>query len=416
MNLTCVAVGIDSSDTHHDVCLLGPAAEPEVRLRVANDLAGFQRLLDELQARWPHPPWAFALENPKNLLGRFLLLSGHTLYALNPLAVARTREGLAVSGAKSDALDARVLALLLRHQEADALQPIVLNSAQGALLVGLVEQRRELVGEKTRLQNQLTALLKSFYPRALELFSDLDQPFTRLVLTTFPTPTALAQARFEQWEELFAGKRYPRPKQIPVLFERAQAPQVPIDPVHEALSERHLRRLLRLLEVVHDELAQAEAAIATAFAAHPDAPFFRSLPGAGPVLAPALLALFGDHRERWQDWRQIAAHLGTAPITRSSGKQKSVKMRFHCDREARNVLHLYAGASLRKCDWAQRCYQRQRDAGKTHAGALRSLANKWLRILFRMWQDRQPYDEAAYLAAVQKRQQPKATQLSAVAA
>jgi len=416
MNQSFVAVGIDSSDTHHDVSLQGPAAEPEVRLRISNDLPGFQRLLDELAARWPHHPWAFALENPRNLLARFLLLSGHTLYALNPLAVARTREGLAVSGTKSDALDARVLAFLLRHQDAQTLQPILLNSPQGALLAGLVEQRRDLVSEKTRLQNQLTALLKGFYPRALELWADLDLPLTRAALTTFPSPTALKQADPAQWEALYAGRRYPRPQQIPHLYAKAQAPQVPIAAVQEALGERQVRYLVRLLEVLHDELAQVEEAMATTFAEHPDADFFRSLPSAGSVLAPSLLALFGDHRGRWQDWRQIAAYLGSSPITRASGKQRSVKMRFHCDREGRNVLHLYAQASRRKCAWAESFYQQQRKAGKTHAGALRSLANKWLRILFRMWRDRTRYDEAAYLAALQKRQQSKPEQLSAVAA
>jgi len=164
---------------------------------------------------------------------------------------------------------------------------------------------------------------------------------------------------------------------------------------------------MRLLDVVHAELQQLDADIEAAFAAHPDAPFFRSLPGTGAVLGPALLALLGDNRARWQDWRQIAAHLGTAPITIRSGKQHSVKMRFHCDREARTILHLYAGASRARCEWAETYYQRQRQAGKSHSGALRHLSNKWLPIIYRMWQDRAPYDEAAYRAARESRQAPR---------
>jgi Transposase/Transposase IS116/IS110/IS902 family len=416
MHLPFVAVGIDSSDDHHDLCLLGPADAPEVRLRLKNTLADFQRLFDELERRFPGVACHFAIENPRNLLGRFLLLSGKPVFALNPLAVAHTRKGLAHSGAKSDELDAHVLASLLRTRGERRLKPLALNSPEGTLVAGLVAQRQELVGEKTRFQNQLTAALKGFYPRFLELFADLEAPIARAALKAFPSPTALAQATPAQWEALFGGARYPRPTQIASLWERAQAPQVPVEAVQEQLEQRQVLRLVRLLDVVIDELRQVEKALAEAFAAHPDADFFRSLPGAAEVLAPSLLALLGDDRKRWQDWRQIATYIGTAPITESSGKFRVVKMRFHCNRQARTVLHLYAQASRRKCAWAEEFYQKQRQAGRTHSGALRSLANKWLRILFRMWQDRKPYDEAAYLAALQRRQGPKPSSVSALAA
>jgi hypothetical protein len=407
MSSLFVAVGIDSSDAHHDVCLLGPGTDPEVRLRIPNDLPGFQRLLDTLAQRWPGLEYRFALENPANLLGRFLLFSDQRLYALNPLAVASARKGLAHSGAKSDVLDARVIALLLRGRDEQRFQPLTRNSPEGTLLAGLVAQRREVVAEKTRLQNQLTAALKDFYPRFRVLFADLDAAITRAALRAFPSPTDLAQATRAQWDALFAGTRYPQPARIPRLWEQAQAPQVPLNPVEEQLAKRQVQRLVRLLDVVHSELQQLDAEVEAAFAAHPDAPFFRSLPGTGAVLGPALLTLLGDNRARWQDWRQIAAHLGTAPITVSSGKQRSVKMRFHCDREARTILHLYAGASRARCEWAEAYYQQQRAAGKSHSGALRHLANKWLPIVFRMWQDRAPYDEAAYRAARERRQAPR---------
>lgn len=406
MSQPFVAVGIDSSDAYHDVCFFPPATEEEVRLRIANDLTGFQRLLDELERRWPGVACRFALENPRNLLGRFLLLSGRSLYAPNPRSVARIREGLAPSGQKSDELDAHVLASMLLGRGQQRLHPVRLNSPQGTLLAGLVAQRQSLVAEKVRRQNQLTALLKSFYPRIRELFADLDAPLTRAALTAFPSPTALQQATREEWDAFFAGRRYPQPARIPALFAQAQAPQVPVDPVEELLGARQVKSLVRLLDVVLDEIHQVETAMAAAFDAHPDADFFRSLPGAAEVLAPSLLALLGDNRERWHDWRQIARYVGTAPITQSSGKQRAVRMRFHCDRDGRQTLHLFAQASRRKCAWAKAFYQQQRAAGHTHSGALRSLANKWLRILFRMWQEGQPYEETRYLAALHQRQSP----------
>jgi transposase len=416
MELPFVAVGIDSSDAYHDVCALGPGTEPELRLHLKNTLADFQRLSDECARRWPGVACRFALENPRNLLGRFLLLSGKALFALNPLAVACTRRGLAHSGAKSDALDAHVLATMLRDRGERRLQPLMLNSPAGTLVAGLVEQRQELVAEKTRLQNQLTAILKSFYPRIRELFADLDAPTTLAALKQFPSPTALSQVTLAEWKAFFAGRRYPKPGQIPHLYDQAQAPQVPVDAVEETLGQRQVLRLVRLLEVVLDELRQVEEALAEAFAAHPDADFFRSLPGAADVLAPSLLALLGDNRSRWREWQQVATYVGTAPITESSGKYRVVKMRFHCNRDGRNVLHLYAQSSRRRCEWAQEFYEKQRKAGKTHSGALRSLANKWLRILFRMWQERKPYDEGAYLAAVERRQGPPSRPMATCAA
>jgi Transposase/Transposase IS116/IS110/IS902 family len=411
-----VAIGIDSSDDHHDVCLLGPTADPPVRLRIRNTLADFQRLLDEGARRWPGVECRFALENPRNLLGRFLVLSGQRVFALNPLAVASTRKGLAHSGAKSDELDAHVIALLLRGRGEERLQPLVANSAAGALVAGLVEQRQELVAEKIRVQNQLTAVLKGFYPRLRELFADLDAPTTLAALKQFPSPSALQAATAADWEGFMAGRRYPKPAKVPLLYAQAQAPQVPVDPVVEALGQRQVLRLVRVLEVLLDEMRQVEQALAAAFDAHPDADFFRSLPGAAAVLAPSLLTVLGDNRERWRDWHQVAVYSGTAPFTEQSGKHRVVKMRFHCQRGARHVLHQYAQSSLRKCAWAATFYEQQRKAGKTHSGALRSLANKWLRILFRMWQERQPYDEAAYLAAVERRQAPKSSEIAALAA
>jgi hypothetical protein len=416
MNPVFVAVGIDSSDAYHDACVFGPAAEPAVRLRIKNTLTDFQRLLDVVALRSPGVACRFALENPRNLLGRFLLLSGQRVFALNPLAVASARKGMAHSGAKSDALDAQVLALLLRSRGEERLQPLVANSVAGAMVTGLVEQRQELVAEKVRLQNQLTAVLKGFYPRLRELFADLDAPTTLAALKQFPSPSALKQATLADWERFMAGRRYPKPAKIPLLYEQAQAPQVPVDAVVEALGQRQVLRLVRLLEVLLDELRQVEQALAEAFEAHPDADFFRSLPGAAAVLAPSLLAVLGDNRERWQSWRQVAVYIGTAPFTEQSGKHRVVKMRFHCHRGARHVLHQYAQSSLRQCAWAATYYEQQKQAGKTHSGALRSLANKWLRILFRMWQTRQRYDEATYLAAVARRQSPKSSEIPALAA
>lgn len=401
-----VAVGIDSSDTHHDIHAEAAGFTTVLRLRISNDAAGFQRLFEALREAFGDLPYRFGVENPTLLLGRFLLHAGHAVYAINPRSVAKMREALAASGKKDDPLDAESVCLLLRRRAED-LTPVGLGSTEGLLLTGLVQQRVDIVEEKNRVVNQLTAVLKGYYPRALELFGDLEQPLTRAFLQTFGSPAALAAATPEAWQALFTGQRYPRPARIGDLWELAQRPHVAVSPVDEALGARQVHRLLRTLEVLLEELRSLEEAIKERFEQHPDAEIFRSLPGAAAVLAPALFALLGDDRERWDDWRDVARISGTVPVTRSSGASRTINMRYHCDREARRTLHLFAGCSRRSCPWANEFYAAQRRRGKSHGTALRNLATKWLRILFRLWKDRVSYDEALYLKQRESRHAPR---------
>lgn len=403
-----VAVGIDCSDTTHEVYAEADPpdpATPPLRLRLPNELSGFHQLLDRLREAFGDRPCRFALENPSLLLARFLLHVGAAVYPVNPRAVVRMREALAASGKKDDPLDAEVLCLLLR-QQAEECVPLRLGSEAAQRLAGLEAQRLEVVEEKTRVLNQLTALLKRYYPRSLELFGKLDQPMTRSFLRAFPSPQALADATEAQWQEFFTGQRYPRPERIRELWTQARAPQVPVSPIDTELGVGQLLRLLRRWEVLLEEQDALTEALSTHFERLPEAKLFQSLPGAGPVLAPALCALFGDDRKRWQDWRQLAGHSGTAPITRSSGRQRSVHMRWHCDRQARRTLHLFAGCSRQSCAWAREFYTTQRRRGKSHGTALRNLATRWLRIIYRMWKDEAVYDEQKYLQRRAKRQAP----------
>jgi hypothetical protein len=275
-------------------------------------------------------------------------------------------------------------------------------------VTGLVQQRTDVVEEKNRVTHQLPAALKRFSPRALELFSQLEQPLTLDFLTAFPTPTALQQASLAGWQLLFAGKRYPRPQRIAAsLWEQAQATQVPVSATDEALGERAVSRLVRLLRVLLEEWAQLNEPLATHFPALPEAKVFTARPGAGPVLAPALFSLFGDDRAAWRQGREMAQAYGTVPTTRRSGRSSTVQQRQHCDKRARRILHLFAGSSLRRGEWAQQFYAEQRRRGQAHATILRNLATKRLRILFRLWQDGVAYEEAEYLRRRADRQGPR---------
>jgi transposase len=402
-----VAIAVDSSDDHHDVEAHDTGTGTVRRLRVDNSLAGFEQLEGSIRETFGELPRRYALENPRLLLGRYLLHRGEAVYGVNPRSVVRMREALTASGKKGDPLDAHSLNVVLRERAED-LDPVIQSSPAGELLAGLSTQRTDLVVEKTRLLNQLTITLKSYYPRALELFPNLEQPLTLDFLTGFATAAELSAATEAQWQALFAGKRYPQPGRIERLWELAQTPQVPVSDVDAALGARRVRHLVRALRLVLEELAELESAIEAEFSPLPEADLFTSAPGSGPVLGPALFAIFGDNRERWGSWREVGQACGTVPITRSSGRSRSVEMRRHCDKRGRRTLHLFAGCSRRTCAWAGEFYADQRRRGKSHNTALRNLATKWLRILFRLWKDGGTYDEATYLRNRSARQQPRA--------
>jgi transposase len=391
-----VAVGIDSSDERHDVHAVAIDQPGVLRLRIGNDLADFLELESRLREAFPGHSYGYALENPRSLLGNYLRQQQAAVYALNPRSVVQMREALATSGKKDDPLDAQALSLLLRER-VGSLAPVQSNSAEGTIVAGLVEQRVDVVEEQTRVINQLRALLKRFYPRALELFPKLNQPLTLAFLLTFASPSELRAATRDEWQEFFVGIRYPKPAKIEALWQQSRASQVPVSDAEETLGARHVRRLVRCLQLLVQERESLDEEIKTRFDALEDAKIFHSLPGAAAALAPALFAVFGDNRERWNHWTEVARNSGMVPITRSSGKATAVVLRRHCDHRDRRTLHLFATCCLRQCDWAREFYKDQRSRGKHHNTVMRNLASKWLRILFRLWKDGKTYDEELYL-------------------
>jgi transposase len=148
--------------------------------------------------------------------------------------------------------------------------------------------------------------------------------------------------------------------------------------------------------------------IAEAFAAHADHDLFTSFPGAGAVMAPRLAVAFGTDRSRWASAAELQAHSGIAPVTERSGKTLWVHHRLACPKFVKQTFHEFADQSIRFSRWARAYYDQQRTRGNDHHAALRALAYKWIRILFRCWQERRPYDEQAYLEALRRRRSPLA--------
>jgi transposase len=144
------------------------------------------------------------------------------------------------------------------------------------------------------------------------------------------------------------------------------------------------------------------------FRQHPDAPIFASLPGAGELLAPSLLAKFGDDRERFPTASSVQALAGTCPVTDQSGKKRVVKFRHSCDKAFRQIAQQWARSSLRRSAWAPVYWEQVRARVSHDNDAYRRLANRWLAIAWKLWQTRQLYDEGYHLRQRLERSKPRA--------
>ena len=193
---------------------------------------------------------------------------------------------------------------------------------------------------------------------------------------------------------------------------------------HQELTERRLEGIgqamvqvsAQLLRTLFEGIANLDRKIEEAASAHPDFFIFKSLPGAGSALAPPLLAALGSQRDRYGSAEEVQKHSGIAPVMEKSGKKKWVHFRRACPKFLRQSFHEWAGHSIAQSTWARAYYQQQRGRGKDHHAAVRALAFKWIRILFRCWQDRVAYDENKYLAALAKRGSPLSSVLTVTAA
>ncbi len=370
----------------------------------AEDQAEFGRRLYEWRSGGTEL-WA-ALEKPEGRIVDFLLDRGVVVYPVNPKALDRARDRFRVSGSKSDPFDARVLAEFLRTDHGH-LHPLVPNSAEAQELKLLTTDNERLVRQQTRLLNQLTVTLKEYYPRVLEMFSELNSTVALDFLTRYSTPTALTGLTAADWEAFSREHRLGKARAAD-LWERLKAPQVTI-PAHVVRAKARLVRLLAAeLGIVRTGIADYKAEIERFFASMPAAETARSLPaGKTGVIVPTIWAELGDVQGRWESFRHLQAQAGTVPVTQQSGKTSWVQFRFACNKRLRHAMDRFAFITLRQSPWALAYYQQQRARGHKHSHALRALGAKWLKIIFIIWSRRVPYIEEHHLATIRNQTKPQ---------
>jgi transposase len=402
-------VGIDWADQKHALCLQAAGTTQRESGEVEHTPEAVEAWVGQLCQRFGNRPIAVAVEQMKGSL--VFMLSKYEplhLYPVPPAMSANLREALYPSGAKDDPRDADLLVdLLLQHR--DKLRRLSPDSEATRRVQNLVEERRNLVDEKTAQTNRLTNQLKMYFPQMLEWFEQLDTGLVCALLEQWPTLEELQKVPPARLRTFFRKQRchYPQLVERRLVGIQQAMPAIRDRAVIEAkstvvkVSAQVIRSLVR-------GIADLDRKIEEAAAAHPDFFIFESLLGAGAVLAPRLLAAFGSQRERYANAEEVQAYSGIAPVTERSGKKKWIHFRWACPKFLRQSFHEWAGHSIAHSQWARSYYQQQRERGKGHHAAVRGLAFKWIRIVFRCWKDGVVYDESKYLAALAKRHSPLA--------
>jgi transposase len=402
-------VGLDWADQKHAWCLQAAGATQRENGEVEHTPETVEAWVGQLCRRFGNRPIAVAVEQVKGalvfMLSKYELLH---LFPVPPAMSASMRDALYPSGAKDDPRDAELLLdLLLKHR--DKLRRLAPDSEATRRVQNLVEERRNLVDEKTAQTNRLTNHLKIYFPQMLGWFDRLDTEMVCALLERWPTleelqkvPPARLRTFFRKHrcrdQELIERRMVGIQQAIPAIRDGA---------VIEAKSAV-VKVSAQLIRSLARGIADLDRKIEEAAAAHPDFFIFESLPGAGAALAPRLLVAFGSQRERYANAEEVQAYTGIAPVTERSGKKKWVHFRWACPNFLRQTFHEWAGHSIAHSQWARSYYQQQRERGKGHHAAVRGLAFKWIRIVFRCWKDEVVYDENKYQAALAKRHSPLA--------
>ncbi len=397
-------MSVDWGNSSHAACVVDGNGKELCCFQVDHTDKGLEEIVAAFKK--DGPVLGVAVETNHGLLVHKLLEAGMTVYAINPKLSDQWRKGVSVSEAKSDRSDALVLAQGLRLMH-DDLRPLELDDPLTRELAMLCRAESSFIHARTSLVLHLQATLKEYYPQALEWFNDWTRPAAWDFVRQFPTPAELQQATrkkligFLQTHHL--GLR-PKWKQKVDGHDRPTA--WPSDEPTTLVRSMEAVGLANQLKAVNETLKKHRTRIEQLFSQHPDAHIFDSLPGAGPKLAPRLLAYFGSRRDRYESAQALQQLSGCAPVTRQSGRYRQVRIRRACQAHFRDAMHMFAMTSMRDSPWARAFYDRAKQAGDHHALALRKLAAKWIKIIFRMWQHNSTYDERKYVDSMSRHGSP----------
>lgn len=409
-------IGLDWGSEKHAVALQSADCSQVQRCELKQTPEAMHDWFLKLGGRFPGRKVAIAIEQSKGAVINFLLGFDFVhVFRINPKSLSSYRDALHPSGAKDDPTDAELLMNFLKLH-AEKMQPWVPDTPDSRALVRLVEFRRKTIGQRTALTNALTQVLKDYFPQALEWAGDLATVMACNFLSRWPTLEKLQKTKPEKIRNFYIKHGCRRSE---VIDERLKqiCSAVPLtqDPAVIDTSVFMVETITNQLRPLLDAIGRIDKEIEARFRKHPDCDIFDSFPGAGAAMAPRLQAAMGSDRDRFDSSEDVQEYSGIAPVTKRSGKMKVVSQRRACSRFVRQSFHEFAGHSIHQCDWASACYDMQRKRGKGHHAAVRTLAYKWIRIIFRCWKDRVPYDDAKYMESLRRKQAPCLAFLEAAA-
>lgn len=408
-------VGIDWGDQRHVVCVLDhqraesePGQTGQLKTEpLDHEPEAIAAWAETMRRRFDGQTVAVALEQSRGGLVHALMQYDHLrLYPINPKQAARYREALSVSGKKSDPFDARMLARMLREHH-DHLRPWTPDDVLTRRLARLGEVRRKMVENRKKLGQQLTDVLKLYFPQVLDLVGELYAPATLELLRRWPSLRQLQRAHPKTLRTFFRGQGRRNDEKIDANIQ-AIRDFLPLtrDVAIIEPNAMYVQVMIQQIQSLNEAIERFEAQIAELFPQHESAELFRSLPGAGAALAPRLLVAMGDDRQRFESAEEVQCYSGIAPVTRQSGKSRHVNRRYACPKFIRQTFHEFADHARKWNGWSKAYYQQLRAQGKRHHAAVRALAFKWIRIIFRMWKTKTPYDDARYVESLKKRHSP----------
>lgn len=400
-------IGIDWSEKHHDVRIHNKRGACLAQFQIEHSLEGFTYLAAQIEGFNPDPGNCLvAIETKHNLIVDFLWSRGYRLYILAPSQVKSNRGRFGPSGARTDDSDAELLMEIIRTDRGRLIpwQP------DGSLVRQMRVQLRfidDLTASIVQYRNRLRSALLRYYPQPLAMFKPFTGQTSLAFLAAYPTPAAAQALTYADFGHFCRQHGYHRAKRLPQLFAQLQQPTPDPDPVVVAAYENQLPFLAQLLLTLSQQKIEELKRLGALFVAHPDAPIFTSLPGSGDLLAPKLLVLFGDHRQRFPQPALVQALAGTCPVTEASGKKRNIYFRRACNKEYRQTAQQFAKCSVDSSPWAAAYFKQALARGLGRSHAYRCLANRWLAIIWTLWQKREPYDQAYHWQQVQRQRRPQ---------
>jgi len=396
-------IGLDWADQKHDLWIRPEDSHKREHIVLEQTPEALHTWVAKTRERFQNGPIAIAVETSRGpVISALMAYDFIVLYPVNPKALKDYRGVFAVSGAKDDRTDAQLLEELLRLHR-DRLRPLKPDDELTRKLAGLTENRRTLVDQRTRLVNQLHATLKTYYPLAEKLIgAEMNTVMAAEFLARWPNLAKLQATRAQAVREFCYKHNSRSEERIQARLQAIKSARaLTTDP---ALIEPATALVLAwagMLKAIHKAVSEFDQAIQQAMDQHPDAPIFRSLPGAGPAMAPRLLVAFGTQRNRFNKAEDVAQFYGIAPVVVESGNSRTVHIRRRCPKFGRQTFHENAGCALKSEPWARCYYEQQREKHEDkHHQACRALAYKLIRIYFACWKKRIQYDSEKYLAAL----------------